>query len=220
MTIRKGYLPHNASEASSRRMASLERRVRIIEGNPFVRSTSDLDVNSLTANLANVQTYINQFVGNVGLWDVTVDPNYADTPLTDTKGGTDDSGQSGPGSASMIVNGNGYEHGTSTIIYTAAGDSDATINEEAISQQGHASVMQTSYAFNGDAYLNLAVYGTSGSNPANAYAKYQSTGAHSSQYTTASQTTQDGNPNLDFNSIARAAVRPTSTSTPSRPMPN
>jgi hypothetical protein len=98
MSVRRAALPHNASEAQSRRMAALERRVGVVERNPFIRRTSDIAIHG--ANLLD-----GDLIANVGESSIST----------------------GPPGHSVSVNGEGVE-GTGIIHNVNVPDGPAFIN--------------------------------------------------------------------------------------------
>lgn len=60
MAIRRAALPHNKDEALARQLSALSRRVAVLEGNPFIRQASDVQIHGAGVNGGDLQANVGQ----------------------------------------------------------------------------------------------------------------------------------------------------------------
>ena len=96
MSLRKATLPHTRNESVARSIAALHRRLTIVEGNPFIRSTSDLLIHG--ANLQggdgafNADVESSSIAAGAGGHSVAVDADAATISHAATSAKTSPSG--------------------------------------------------------------------------------------------------------------------------------
>lgn len=58
MAIRRAALPHNKDEGVARQLAAMSRRISVLEGNPFIRESSDASIHGAAINGGNLQANV------------------------------------------------------------------------------------------------------------------------------------------------------------------